>query len=252
MHTCNVVLTRTPLASPRATVTVPWSRFNSPLCAKARVCVQASLKHFMWASLMPCPPPPVPLCQATVSYKPHQAVGGVPNVLGGVADESPFRRPSRGGRATGRAFGDGRVTGRATRALDRWPRGPATLWRPVQDEELRPSRRRPSPGLGREPSMQPSFLAPSIESIPIEPCLAPCPGIFSHSRFSSAPSHGIASSYALPSPSCSSPWFGRPALAAAPSRLMELSAHRHQSWQPSISGVGRTRRRERCEDRPAT
>eukprot|EP00955_Chlamydomonas_euryale_P082780 363764-Chlamydomonas_euryale.AAC.8 len=49
----------------------------------------------------------------------YQAGGGVPTVLGGIADRSRFRRPPRGGRTTGCAASDGRATGRATRASDR-------------------------------------------------------------------------------------------------------------------------------------
>eukprot|EP00955_Chlamydomonas_euryale_P084390 363958-Chlamydomonas_euryale.AAC.6 len=62
-------------------------------------------------------------------------VGGVPTVLGGVADGSRCRRPSRCGRATGRA----------TRSPNR-RKGPATVWQRALDDELRPTGRRPSPG----------------------------------------------------------------------------------------------------------
>eukprot|EP00955_Chlamydomonas_euryale_P091573 364635-Chlamydomonas_euryale.AAC.2 len=91
---------------------------------------------------------------------PHQAVGGVPTVPGGVADGARFWRPSRGGRAGGRASGDGRATGRATRASDRRQgardrHGRQTVWRPVYNAELRPTCWGPSPsfaGLLRPPS----------------------------------------------------------------------------------------------------
>eukprot|EP00955_Chlamydomonas_euryale_P094231 364839-Chlamydomonas_euryale.AAC.10 len=81
-------------------------------------------------------------CPGIVVKRPYQAVGGVPTVPGGIADGSRCRRLSRGGRAKGRVSGDGRATGSATRASDR-RQGPATAW----DGELRPTRRRPSPGL---------------------------------------------------------------------------------------------------------
>eukprot|EP00955_Chlamydomonas_euryale_P036790 350556-Chlamydomonas_euryale.AAC.15 len=80
--------------------------------------------------------PTVP-AEASAPNRPYQAVGGVPTVLGGVADGSRFRRPSRGGRATCCASGEGRATGRATRASDRGP-GPAIVWRPVQDGRAAP------------------------------------------------------------------------------------------------------------------
>eukprot|EP00955_Chlamydomonas_euryale_P008023 84809-Chlamydomonas_euryale.AAC.4 len=71
----------------------------------------------------PCSGPADPRGRGCVRWPyqrcyPYQAVGGVPTVLGGVADRSSFRRRSRGGP---------RTAGRRT----------ATVWRPVWGDELR-------------------------------------------------------------------------------------------------------------------